>query len=123
MEIVGLDHLQLDMPTGGEGEARRFYRELLGLREVPKPETLASRGGCWFALGKVVLHLGVERDFRPAKRAHPAFRVADLGACRRALEAAGVPIVEDANVPHVRRFYSSDPFGNRLEFLQAGDRF
>ena len=117
--IEGLDHLQLAMPTGEEAAARAFYGDLLGLTELEKPAELAGRGGCWFALGAQALHLGVEEAFAPARKAHPAFAVTDLGACRARLEEAGVETVPDTVLPHVRRFYAADPFGNRLEFIQT----
>ena len=120
MQIVGLDHIQLAMPPGGETEARRFYGEILGLTEAPKPASLVSRGGCWFEGHGVVVHLGVEENFVPARKAHPGFRVADLAEARRVLEVAGAPIVPDDTLPNVRRFYTTDPFGNRLELIQAG---
>ena len=123
MQIVGLDHVQLAMPPGGEAEARHFYGEVLGLAEVEKPAPLAAKGGCWFAGPGTAVHLGVQADFVPARKAHPAFRVADLEACHRALEAAGVTATGDSSVPGVRRLHVFDPFGNRLEFIQAGDRF
>jgi catechol 2,3-dioxygenase-like lactoylglutathione lyase family enzyme len=123
MRIVGLDHLQLAMPAGGEPEARAFYGQLLGLTEIAKPTPLAARGGCWFAGAGLQLHLGVELPFAPARKAHPAFLVADLEACRERLLAAGVPLTPDDTLPHVRRFYVADPFGNRIEFIQDGDGF
>jgi catechol 2,3-dioxygenase-like lactoylglutathione lyase family enzyme len=123
MKILGLDHIQLAMPPGQEAQARRFYREILGLAEIPKPVPLASRGGCWFEGPGIVVHLGVEENFTPARKAHPAFRVVDLAACRSILAAAGAPIIPDDTLPHVRRFYTTDPFGNRIEFVQDGDRF
>lgn len=121
--IEGLDHLQLAMPAGQEGSARAFYGGLLGLRELPKPPELAARGGVWFALGSQALHLGVETPFAPTRKAHPALAVSDLEACRVQLEASGVETVPDTTLAHVRRFYAADPFGNRLEFVQSGDRF
>ncbi len=121
MYIESLDHIQLAMPPGGEASARRFYGEILGLREVPKPVELAVRGGCWFEATGVGVHLGIEKDFRPATKAHPAFRVTDLEALRTRLEGAGVAVKPDSALPGVRRFYAEDPFGNRLEFIQAGD--
>ena len=123
MQILGLDHIQLAIPAGGETEARRFYGELLGLDELAKPAELRARGGCWFALPNATLHLGVEPDFKPARKAHPAFRVPDLAAAEHRLSAAGVAITPDTSVPRVRRFYAADPFGNRLEFVQEGDVF
>ncbi|NMO20021.1 glyoxalase [Pyxidicoccus fallax] len=120
--IQGLDHVQLAMPRGQEPQARVFYGELLGLREVPKPPELAKRGGLWFELsdGRGV-HLGVEEPFLPAKKAHPAFRVATLDSLGEALRAAGHPVAWDDSVPEVRRFHSADPFGNRLEFQEAAE--
>lgn len=118
--IVGIDHVQVAIPPGGEDEARRFYGELLGMTEVPKPPALAGRGGCWFTSGAAVLHLGVEEPFAAARKAHPAFLVTDLDALQRSLEAAGAVCVRtDGELPGVRRFHTTDPFGNRLEFQQA----
>ncbi len=123
MAILGLDHVQLAMPAGGEAAARQFYDGLLGLAEMPKPEPLRVRGGCWFAGNGVQIHLGVTPDFVPAGKAHPAFIVSDLEGLRQKLLAAGVKVAADTAVPHVHRFYASDPFGNRLEFIQDGDGF
>jgi catechol 2,3-dioxygenase-like lactoylglutathione lyase family enzyme len=122
VEIVGLDHIQLAMPAGREDAGRQFYVGCLGFREVQKPASLCLRGGCWFVGPGTVLHLGVEEDFRPAAKAHLAFRVTDLEAARNALRGAGAPVVEDTSLEGVRRFYSADVFGNRLEFTQSGDR-
>ena len=121
--IVGLDHVQLAMPVGGEEEARRFYGSLLGLHEVPKPPGLASRGGCWFKGADTFVHLGVQEEFAPARKAHPAFLVAGLEALRQRFETAGIVTIPDDAVPSVRRFYALDPFGNRLEFIQYGKGF
>jgi catechol 2,3-dioxygenase-like lactoylglutathione lyase family enzyme len=123
MRITGLDHVQLAMPRGEEERARAFYAGLLGLTELGKPEPLASRGGCWFELGRTVVHLGVEPEFAPARKAHPAFLVEDLESARRELAAAGAPVVPDDTLPDVRRFYTADPFGNRIELIQRGDGF
>lgn len=123
MEITGLDHVQLAMPQGGEAAARAFYGGLLGLPELAKPAPLAARGGCWFALPGGGLHLGVEEPFSPARKAHPALRVRDLAAARAALLAAGAAVTPDETVPHVRRLYVADPFGNRIELIQEGDAF
>src|SRR5262245_26727853 len=109
IEIVGLDHLQLAMPRGQEAEARHFYSEILGLIEVDKPGPLVSRGGCWFEGQGVMLHLGVEEELRPARKAHPCFRVADLERSRQALNTAGVTITPDESLPWTRRFYAADP--------------
>ncbi len=121
ISVVGLDHIQLAMPPGAETAARDFYAGVLGLREVEKPAGLIGRGGCWFTREAVHIHLGVERDFRPAAKAHPALLVDDLEGARRTLEAAGVEVTADDSIT-VRRFYAADPFGNRLEFVDARDR-
>jgi len=118
LDIVGLDHVQLAMPPGGEEKARWFYAGVLGLTEVEKPESLQARGGCWFTGEGTQIHLGVQADFVPATKAHPALRVANLDEAVAALETAGVAAKPDTAVPHVRRFYAHDPFGNRLEFIQ-----
>jgi len=112
-----IDHVQLAMPAGEEEAARRFYRDLLGMVEIPKPAELAKRGGCWFESRSVQLHLGVEADFRPAKKAHPALRCRDYEALTSRLRAAGVEVKNDDNLPGVRRCHISDPFGNRIELL------
>lgn len=120
MTLLCLDHVQLAAPPGCEPAARRFYGELLGLRELPKPPALAARGGVWFALGDHQLHLGVEEPFAPARKAHPAFALpspADLHALAERLQAAGTPVEWDAALPGVDRFYAADPWGNRLELL------
>jgi catechol 2,3-dioxygenase-like lactoylglutathione lyase family enzyme len=118
--ISGYDHVQVAIPRGGEPAARRFYGSLLGMVESPKPAALAVRGGCWFASGSAVLHLGVEEPFAPARKAHPAFLVDDLTTLRVALETAGHECVDSSGeIPGVQRFHSYDPFGNRLEFQQA----
>lgn len=124
ISFEGIDHVQLAMPAGQEDEARRFYGGVLGMREVPKPAQLAGRGGCWFssASGDVHVHLGVDRPFRAAAKAHPAFVVGDLEAGRRRLRDAGATIDDDDSMEDVRRFYTSDPFGNRLEFVASADR-
>jgi catechol 2,3-dioxygenase-like lactoylglutathione lyase family enzyme len=122
IEIVGIDHIQLLMPTGGEPAARQFYGELLGLREVEKPDELAPRNGCWFAgVGGTAIHLRVDQRFIPAHKAHPGLIVVDLAAARRALEAAGARVIEDESGLSVRRCYTEDPFGNRIELIDAGD--
>jgi catechol 2,3-dioxygenase-like lactoylglutathione lyase family enzyme len=119
-EIVGLDHVQLAMPPGREGEAEAFYAGLLGLERIPKPAHLAARGGCWFSRGEVALHLGVEENFRPARRAHPALAVHDLPALKAALVAAGVEVRPNAERGPGQGCYVDDPFGNRIELLDAG---
>lgn len=114
-----LDHVQLAAPPGCEARARAFYGELLGLTEVDKPVPLKRRGGVWFALGSGQLHIGVQEPFAPARKAHPALRWSepDLRAVARRLDAAGAPVRWDEDVPGVLRFYTDDPWGNRLELL------
>lgn len=116
--IVRIDHIQLAAPKGCEATVREFYGTLLGLREIEKPASLVARGGCWFQCGAQQLHIGVESDFRPAKKAHPAFLVAELDKLRESLIAHGAKITDDDSLPGVRRFYAEDPWGNRLEFLE-----
>jgi catechol 2,3-dioxygenase-like lactoylglutathione lyase family enzyme len=118
MRVVGIDHVQLAMPRGREEDARAFYRDILGMEEIPKPANLAGRGGVWFAAGDRQVHLGVEDDFRPARKAHPALRVENLDAFRNRLAEAGHAPQDDEPLPGYRRFYVSDPFGNRLEFIE-----
>jgi len=114
-----IDHVQLAMPAGEEERARSFYCRVLGMTEVAKPPELAKRGGCWFASGHVQLHLGVEADFRPAKKAHPALRCRDYETLTSRLRAAGIEMTEDQNIPGVRRCHVFDPFGNRLELIDG----
>jgi catechol 2,3-dioxygenase-like lactoylglutathione lyase family enzyme len=121
MKIVGIDHVQLAMPPGEEAKARAFYANLLGLPEVPKPPHLAVRGGAWFELGPVKVHLGVEREFRAAKKAHPGLLVQGLSDLAAALERAGYPVTRDDSVEGYRRAYVDDPFGNRIELIETAD--
>ena len=106
------------MPEGQEEKARRFYAGLLGIPEVGKPANLKARGGCWFQSGELRIHLGVEKDFRPARKAHPAFLVGDLAALSAALDAAGHPVRSEEPLAGFTRVYVDDPFGNRLELMQ-----
>ena len=118
--ITALDHVQLAAPPGCEAEARRFYGELLGLPEVAKPAPMRASGGAWFSLGAQQLHVGVAEPFTPAAKAHPGLAVAGeeaLRALAARLEAAGAPVRWDDRLPGVARFYTDDPFGNRLELL------
>jgi catechol 2,3-dioxygenase-like lactoylglutathione lyase family enzyme len=114
-----LDHVQIAAPPGCEQAARRFFGDLLGLSELPKPAPLSARGGCWFALGDRRLHIGVDPDFAPARKAHVALRVdpAELDDLAARLSASDFPITWDTALPTERRFYSADPWGNRIEFL------
>jgi catechol 2,3-dioxygenase-like lactoylglutathione lyase family enzyme len=106
------------MPAGREAEARAFYTELLGISEAPKPAELAARGGAWFEAGALKIHLGVEVDFRPAKKAHPGLLVSELAALLDRLERAGVSVTRDTALPGYERAFVADPFGNRLELLE-----
>ncbi len=113
-----IHHVQLACPPGSEDLSRSFYRDVLGLDEIAKPPELAKRGGCWFRGEGIELHLGVEQDFRPARKAHPGLLVTGIDAWAARLAAAGYPVGFDDNFPGMRRFYSEDPHGNRLEFLE-----
>jgi len=117
--VTGIDHVQVAAPAGCEPEARAFYGRLLGLEELPKPEPLAARGGCWFRAGAQELHVGVEDPFAPARKAHPGLVVDDLDAVAERLGAEGIEVRWDDAIPGSRRFHAADPFGNRLEFRQA----
>ena len=119
MPVLALDHVQLAMPPGREAEARAFYAGLLGLCERDKPEALRARGGCWFIRGAVEVHLGVEEGFAPARKAHPAFRVDDLAGLAARLERAGHPTRADVALDGRDRLFVDDPFGNRIELMQA----
>jgi len=114
-----IDHVQLAMPKGEEAAARRFYCEVLGMIEVPKPPILAQRGGCWFESGNVQIHLGVEGDFRPAKKAHPALRCKNFTELIAKLQKAGVETVADESIPGTVRCHIQDCFGNRIELIQG----
>jgi hypothetical protein len=116
--LAAVDHVQLAAPAGSEAELRRYYVGTLGMTEIPKPPVLAARGGCWFGAGAVQLHLGIEADFRPAKKAHPGLRVTDIEAYAARLKSRGASVTWDEDLPGYRRFYSEDPVGNRLEFLE-----
>ena len=118
MRIAALDHVQLAMPPGGEAKARAFYEGVLGIPEVPKPPNLAKRGGCWFERGPVKVHLGVEPDFRPARKAHPAFLVENLEALKTAIESAGYTLKKDEPLEGYNRIYVDDPFENRIELME-----
>jgi Lactoylglutathione lyase and related lyases len=116
--VVGIDHIQLAMPAGKEDEARRFYVGLLGLTEVAKPSHLVARGGAWFENAKVRIHLGVDADFRPAKKAHPGLVVSDLNGLVETLRNAGHHISEGDVREAYEHAYVEDPFGNRIELIQ-----
>jgi catechol 2,3-dioxygenase-like lactoylglutathione lyase family enzyme len=119
MQITRIDHVQLAMPAGGEDRARAFYGRVLGIEEIPKPANLAKRGGCWFERGELKIHLGVEADFRPARKAHLALLVTDLIRLQENLEAAGCTLNTDEPLEGYHRIYVDDPFGNRIELMEA----
>ena len=116
--FLEIEHVQLAMPPGKEHEARKFYVSVLGFVEVPKPENLALRGGCWFEHGCVRVHLGVQSDFIPATKAHPAFVVKCLKTIRSELDSAGVTCSDDEPLKGFDRTYVNDPFGNRIELME-----
>lgn len=117
MGVVGLDHVQLAIPAGGEHDARRFFGEILKMREVPKPSGLASEG-CWFESGSLRLHIGIDPDFRAATKAHPALLVDDLAHLRAKLVDAGVTICDGEPIEGYARLFVDDPFGNRIELME-----
>jgi catechol 2,3-dioxygenase-like lactoylglutathione lyase family enzyme len=113
-----IHHVQLAAPPKSEEGMRAFWIGVLGFEEIVKPLTLRDRGGCWFRRQDIEVHVGVEDAFRPAQKAHPGFLITDLDECAHRLAAAGYPVAWDADLPGVRRFYSTDPYANRLEFLE-----
>ncbi|WP_211748112.1 VOC family protein [Paenibacillus sp. Marseille-Q4541] len=117
---VGIDHVQLAAPPGCETEARHFYSAVLGFIEVPKPEALQKRGGVWFQCGSHQVHIGVQSDFTPATKAHPAFHVKHIEALRSSLLDQSISVIPDdaRDDEGVIRFYIHDPFGNRIEFIE-----
>jgi catechol 2,3-dioxygenase-like lactoylglutathione lyase family enzyme len=117
--FIAIDHVQLAMPPGEEQKARAFYEGLLGMTEVPKPPELAKRGGCWFESGGVQLHLGVENNFRAAKKAHPALRCRDYAALMKRLQDGGIEVTVPDDIPGIRRCHVHDPFGNRIELISS----
>jgi catechol 2,3-dioxygenase-like lactoylglutathione lyase family enzyme len=118
MRVLHLDHVQLAMPAGREDEARAFYEDALGIPEKAKPAQLAARGGCWFESGALKIHLGVDKAFVPARKAHPAFVVEDLQALVARLGQAGYRITEDQPLEGCERRFVDDPFGNRIELIE-----
>ena len=118
MPIAAIEHVQLAMPAGGEAAARNFYEGVLGIPEKPKPPHLAKRGGAWFENGALKIHLGVEPDFRPARKAHPALLVVDLEGLIARLKRHGIKIMEDEPLEGFSRVYIADPFGNRIELME-----
>jgi len=120
--ITALDHVQLAAPPGSEDLLRGYYVGILGMTELGKPPVLAARGGCWFQSGQVQLHLGIEEPFVPARKAHPALRIQDIFGYAEHLTALGAPVTWDYDLPGHHRFYSFDPVGNRIEFLEPQAR-
>jgi catechol 2,3-dioxygenase-like lactoylglutathione lyase family enzyme len=118
MRVRRLDHVLLAMPPGRETDARKFYQGILGIPEAVKPPELAARGGCWFEDGELKVHLGVEKNFIPARKAHPAFIVDDLAALAAALKTAGCPLAHDQPLEGYDRIFVDDPFGNRIELIE-----
>ncbi len=118
MPVERIEHVQLAMPPGAEARARWFFVGLLGIPEVSKPPHLAVRGGCWFERGALKIHVGVEPDFRPARKAHPALLVSDLASMIGRLRDEGVEVVDDDPLEGYERVYISDPFGNRIELME-----
>jgi catechol 2,3-dioxygenase-like lactoylglutathione lyase family enzyme len=118
MAVTGIDHILLAMPPGGEAKGLAFYCGLLGFTELPKPDSLAGRGGVWMQAGSAVLHLGTEDGFAAPRRAHPAFLVDDLDATIGTLRAAGVELQFDVPLPGYERVHARDPFGNRIELME-----
>ena len=122
MSVRAIDHVQLAMPAGGEEQATAFYEGLLGIPRVAKPPHLERRGGCWFETGQVRVHLGVEADFRPARKAHPALLVDELDALVSTLNSAGIAVHADEPLEGFERVYVDDPFGNRIELIEPTTR-
>jgi catechol 2,3-dioxygenase-like lactoylglutathione lyase family enzyme len=119
--LDGIDHVQLGAPPGCEQDARRFFGEVLRLEELEKPEPLRARGGVWFRVGAQQLHVGVEQEFAPARKAHPAFVGARYDGLLEQLRATGVPVEPDASIPGLRRCFVADPWGNRIELVAVQD--
>jgi catechol 2,3-dioxygenase-like lactoylglutathione lyase family enzyme len=118
MQVRQIDHVQLAMPAGREDEARAFYQGVLGIPEIAKPAHLALRGGCWFERGSLKVHLGVEEDFVPARKAHPGFIVDGLRELAASLQRAGHHVSRDQPLEGYDRLYVDDPFGNRIELME-----
>jgi catechol 2,3-dioxygenase-like lactoylglutathione lyase family enzyme len=113
-----IDHIQLAAPKGSEDTARKFFKNILGFEEVEKPKELKKRGGVWFEFGNYQIHIGIEEPFYPAKKAHPAFEIENIEELRKHLVTNGIDVMDDDKLPGAKRFYISDPFGNRMELLE-----
>ncbi len=118
MSLPNIHHVQVAIPKDGEERARHFYGELLGFDELPKPANLQKMGGVWFRTGNLELHLGIDPEFRPARKAHVAFQVSALPRLRARLSEAGYSTKDGEPLPGYARFYVDDPFGNRTELLE-----
>ena len=116
--MMKFDHILLAMPAGLENRAREFFMEILGMEEEAKPAPLNTRGGCWFKKDEVKIHLGIEEDFRPQKKAHPALAVSSLDELAAKLVENSYPVRWDDALPDCKRFFTEDPFGNRIEFIE-----
>lgn len=114
----GIDHVQLAAPPGSEDIARKFFHDVMGMEEIEKPEELKKRGGVWFRCGKSQIHIDIDYDFKPAKKAHPAIHVKNLNELKSVLLQNGIQVREDEALPGAKRFYIDDPFGNRIEILE-----
>jgi catechol 2,3-dioxygenase-like lactoylglutathione lyase family enzyme len=119
MKVYAIDHVQLSIPPDSEDLARAFYGGVLGLQEKPKPEHLVQRGGVWFEQDDLKLHLGVDRNFRPAKKAHPGLLVEDLERLVSRCQKAGYGVVVGEGIENYRQVYVTDPFGNRIELMES----
>lgn len=117
-QLKKIDHVLLAAPRGCEEEARKFYVDILGFEEEEKPDTLKPNGGIWFKKGDIHLHIGIEEPFTPAKKAHPAFEIKNIDALKSRFIEKGMEIIDDDKLIGASRFFTFDPFGNRLEFLE-----
>lgn len=117
--FTAIDHVQLAITPGGEDEARKFYVDILGMREIPKPTDMAKRGGCWFESGSVQIHVGIEPDFKASKKAHPALRCSNYQQTIQRLQDFGIEVKEADGMPGVLRAHILDPFGNRIELIDG----